>query len=115
MLSSDVLIINNRVKISSRMTKTLELSCVTYDDLQQFGNRPEIIYTYGQNTSKNKDHLKAQVEGLKQGVISTKIKESKTIQKTAEDLLGYNDDKLNIFGSAYKIEITEKDNEKGIK
>jgi hypothetical protein len=30
-------------------------------------------------------------------------------------LLGYNDDKLNIFGMAYKTEIIEKDLEKGIK
>ena len=65
MLSSDVLIINNRGEINSPMINTLKVCCVTYDDLQQFGNRPEIIYTYGQNTTKDKEHLKAQVEGLK--------------------------------------------------
>lgn len=48
-------------------------------------------------------------------MVSAKAKESKTIQKTAEDLLGYNDDKINIFGFAYKTEIIQKDNEKGIK
>ena len=33
-----------------------------------------------------------------------KIKESDSIKKTAEDLLGYNDNKINIFGNAYKSE-----------
>jgi len=42
---------------------------------------------------------------LKTKVIEAKIKESNTIKKTAEDLLGYNDDKINIFGNAYKNEI----------
>ena len=65
MLSSDVLIINNKGDINSTMINTLKVCCVTYDDLQQFGNRPEIIYTYGQNTSKDKEQFKSQVEGLK--------------------------------------------------
>ena len=47
---------------------------------------------------------------MKTKVIEAKIKESKTIEKTAEDLLGYNDDKINVFGFAYKNEIIEKDN-----
>ena len=65
MLSSDVLIINNKGEITATMINTLKVCCVTYDDLQQFGNRPEIIYTYGQNTDKNKEFLKGQVESLK--------------------------------------------------
>jgi len=41
--------------------------------------------------------------------------DSKTIEKTAEDLLGYNDDKINVFGYAYKNEMIEKDDYKGLK
>ncbi len=37
-----------------------------------------------------------------------------TIEKTAEDLLGYSDDKINIFGIAYKNEIIERDLQKGL-
>jgi hypothetical protein len=29
--------------------------------------------------------------------------------------LGYNDDKINVFGYAYKSEVIEKDDEKGLK
>jgi hypothetical protein len=59
MLSSDILIINNKGEINASMINTLKVCCVTYDDLQQFGNRPEIIYTYGQNSTKSKDSFKA--------------------------------------------------------
>jgi hypothetical protein len=38
-----------------------------------------------------------------------KINESKTIEKTVEDLLGINDDKINILGFTYKNELIEKD------
>jgi hypothetical protein len=79
MLSSDVLIINNKGEINSTMINTLKVCCATYDDLQQLGNKPEIIYTYGQNTIKDKGQFRDQVEGLKQGVINAKAKESKTI------------------------------------
>jgi hypothetical protein len=47
MLSSDVLIINSRGEINSTMINTLKVCCVTFDDIKQFGNKPEIIYTYG--------------------------------------------------------------------
>jgi hypothetical protein len=47
MLSSDILIINNKGEINASMINTLKVCCVTYDDIQHFGNRPEIIYTYG--------------------------------------------------------------------
>jgi len=41
--------------------------------------------------------------------------DSKTIEKTAEDFLGYNDEKIDVFGYAYKNEIIEKDDSKGLK
>ena len=41
--------------------------------------------------------------------------DSATIEKVAEQLLGYNDDKINVFGYAYKSEVIEKDDEKGLK
>ena len=47
MLSSDVLIINSRGELNSIMVNTLKVCCATYDDLKQFGNSPEIIYTLG--------------------------------------------------------------------
>ena len=40
--------------------------------------------------------------------------DSMTIENTAEDLLGYNDDKINVFGYAYKNEIIERDDSKGL-
>ena len=46
---------------------------------------------------------------MKSKVIEAKVKESLTIRKTAEDLLGYNDDKINLLGYAYKNEIIQKD------
>ena len=51
---------------------------------------------------------------MKTKVIEAKINDSKTIEKTAEDLLGYSDDKINIFGIAYKNEIIERDLQKGL-
>ena len=47
MLSSDVLIINSKGEINSTMINTLKVCCVTYDEIKQFGNKPEIIYTSG--------------------------------------------------------------------
>jgi hypothetical protein len=58
MLSSDVLIINSRGEINSPMINTLKVCCVTYDDIKQFGNKPEIIYTYGQNSEQAKEPFK---------------------------------------------------------
>jgi hypothetical protein len=59
MLSSDVLIINSRGEINSPMLNTLKVCCVTYDDIKQFGNKPEIIYTYGQNSDQAKEPFKS--------------------------------------------------------
>ena len=36
--------------------------------------------------------------------------DSKTIEKTAEEILGYDDNKIIVLGVAYKREAIEKDN-----
>ena len=59
MLSSDLLIINSKGDIHIKMIDNLKICCSIYDDLHQFGNKPEIIYTYGQNSIKNKDYSKS--------------------------------------------------------
>ena len=41
--------------------------------------------------------------------------DSLTIIKTSEELLGYKDDKINVFGFAFKNETIEKDDKKGLK
>jgi hypothetical protein len=41
--------------------------------------------------------------------------DSKTIEKTAEAILGYNEDKIHVLGVAYKREAIEKDDSKGLK
>ena len=41
--------------------------------------------------------------------------DSKTIDKTAEEILGYDDNKIIVLGVAYKREAIEKDNSKGLK
>ena len=47
MLTSDVLIINSREEINITIIDTLKKYCLTNDAIKQFGNKPEIIYTYG--------------------------------------------------------------------
>ena len=58
MLCADVLIINCKGEINAQMVNTLKVCCITYDDLKHFGNSPEIIYTCGQNTDKDKEPFK---------------------------------------------------------
>ena len=50
---------------------------------------------------------------MKSKVISASL--SKTIEKTAEAILGYNEDKIFVLGVAYKREAIEKDDSKGLK
>ena len=39
---------------------------------------------------------------------------SPTIEKTSEELLGFNEDKINVFGSAYTTHVIQKEESKGI-
>ena len=48
-------------------------------------------------------------------MIEAKIKDSKTIERTAEDLFGFNENKINIFGTAFKDEAFVSDSQKGLK
>lgn len=41
--------------------------------------------------------------------------DSKTIEETAEKILGFNEKKINVLGVAYKNESIEKDDLKGLK
>ena len=59
--------------------------------------------------------FKNQVSDLKNEVNKAKIKDSKTIEKTAEDLFGFNENKINIFGTAFKDETFVSDSHKGLK
>ena len=54
MLSANLLIVNNKGEINVQMTETLKMCCLTFDMLKKFGFSPQIIYTYGQNDSKDK-------------------------------------------------------------
>ena len=54
MLSSNLLIINNKGEINAQMINTLKLCCLTFDMLKKFGFSPSIIYTYGQNDNLDK-------------------------------------------------------------
>jgi len=47
MLSSDVLIVNNRGEINANMVNTLKMCCITFDILKNSNRCPEIIYTNG--------------------------------------------------------------------
>ena len=59
MLSSDLLIINSKGDIHLKMIDNLKICCSIFDDIQQFGNKQEIMYSYGQNSIKNRDYLKS--------------------------------------------------------
>ena len=39
---------------------------------------------------------------------------SPTIEKTSEELLGYNEDKINVFGNAYTTHVIQKEESKGL-
>jgi hypothetical protein len=45
--------------------------------------------------------------GIKNDVINAS--NSPTIEKTAEEVLGFNDEKINVFGYAYNTQVFEKD------
>jgi hypothetical protein len=47
----------------------------------------------------NKDPFVDQVQNLRQEVIEAS--DSASIERTAEELLGYDKDKINVFGFAY--------------
>jgi hypothetical protein len=46
MLSAHVLIFNKMKEIHASMINVLKVCFLTYDDIQQLGNRSDIIYTY---------------------------------------------------------------------
>ena len=48
MLSSDVLIINNKREIGSKMIETLQMCTVTYDLLNKIGKPPNVYITHTQ-------------------------------------------------------------------
>ena len=39
---------------------------------------------------------------------------SSTIETTSEELLGYNEEKINVFGSAYTTHVIQKEESKGL-
>ena len=65
MLSADFLIINSKGEIDSKMIDTLNVCCITYDEIKHFGNDPKIIYTYCQNNDSNKDSFEKQISKFK--------------------------------------------------
>ena len=55
MLSADLLIINNKGEINPEMKKTLEICTRSFDLINPIGKKPNILYTFGQNNSTDKD------------------------------------------------------------
>jgi hypothetical protein len=47
MLSADILIINNKGEINSKMINTLKMCCITIDKINQTSKNPEIYYIFG--------------------------------------------------------------------
>ena len=47
MLSADILIINNKGEINSKMINTLKMCCITIDRINQTSKYPEIYYIFG--------------------------------------------------------------------
>ena len=78
------------------MINTLKMCCVTFDMLKKFAQTPKIMYTYGQNNDLSIEPFVKQVQNLRQEVIEAS--DSAKIEKTAEDLLGFDKDKLKVFG-----------------
>lgn len=96
MLTSDFLIINNKGEINNNMVNTLKMCSITYDQIKKFGKVPQILYSYSQNDVKDKDKFKDQVLNIKQEVIENC--ESLTIERTADELFSYNEDRIRVFG-----------------
>ena len=47
MLSSDILIINNKGEINANMINTLKMCTLTFDEIKKSGYYPEIYYIFG--------------------------------------------------------------------
>lgn len=47
MLSSDILIINNKGEINANMINTLKMCTLTFDQIKKPGYYPEIYYIFG--------------------------------------------------------------------
>jgi hypothetical protein len=47
MLSANIVIINSKGEIDSKMKETLKICCLTYDALKSEGRRPYIMFTNG--------------------------------------------------------------------
>ena len=47
MLSSDILIINNKGEINANMINTLKMCTLTFDSIKKPGYNPEIFYIFG--------------------------------------------------------------------
>jgi hypothetical protein len=58
MLTADILIINNKGEINSKMINTLKMCCITIDNINQTSKYPEIYHIFGQNDNKDKTPLK---------------------------------------------------------
>ena len=61
MLTADILIINNKGEINAKMINTLQMCCLTFDDMKHTQKFPEIAYIFGQNDGKDKEPYKVQV------------------------------------------------------
>ena len=112
LLCSDFLIVNSRGDMSASMKNIIKMCTVQYDTLKNFSTPPKILYTFVANTDLKPGPFKAEVADLRQDVIE-KTK-TDTIEATADELLGMNEDRVRVLGVAYGTEMIEEDANKGL-
>ena len=112
LMCSDFLIVNSRGDMSSSMKSILKMCTVQYDKLKNYASPPKILYTFVANSDLNPRLLKEQVADLRQDVIEKTFTD--TIEATADELLGMNEDRVRVLGNAYGTEMVERDANKGL-
>ena len=114
MLAADMLIINNKGEISNDMIELLQICTVSYDKLSAYGSKPEIHFTFQQNQdAQNKNPFMDQIRSIKDKVVENS--KSSTIEKTAEEMLGFKESHTKVFGFAFQQLDIQKDDDIGLK
>ena len=99
--------------MTDSMRSLIKMCAVQYDKLKVYcKTTPKIYYTFVQNSDTGKTKLMQQVTGLRNDVIA--CSNSDTIEQTANELLGVNEDNICVLGTAYLQDFIEDDQQKGI-
>lgn len=74
---------------------------------------PTILYAFGQNIKTDPTPYQVQIQNIKEKVKENQV--SKTIEKTADEMLGFDASRIFVYGYAFTSQKIEANQTRGIK